>query len=391
MDGPLVTLSALNRLARSRALAYGASAALLVAFGAAGASVFPFATGMPENTGVYRPPQPVTGLLPDKGIPVYDLLGEVRTRRSGIASMDEGGYIRVARYDRTETPADRPEPVLLAANVRTLWVLATDADRAELRETAAEFVAAARVAIEGALASPVFAREYKPVLEDSVARAFSEAWNAPATRDAAAAVLRIGQPMFRGVVADDLRPALLERLTPAIWEAARGSAANLLEVFSRGFTLDLVPLEEAVAGALADERVRKGATDAVAALAATPQARHLAEVMATELVHRLRTDDLFTTTLGNLFGDSRFSAYLAPVGPPALQLARAAPRTLARLEEKADLNSLAADIFKSQARGLSGYVIIYMTPEQRDRIAAIDPLAPVTLGTVTPAAAGGAS
>ncbi|MGQ9366058.1 hypothetical protein [Azospirillum sp. A39] len=384
-----MTLSALHRLVRSRLAAFAAAVLLLLCFGAAGASVFPFATGLPEISASYRPPQPVGGLLPDRAIPVYDLIGDVRTRRSGIAHMDQDGRIQVARYDGVEAADGRSEAVLLSANVRTLWVLATDGDRAELRETAAAFVAAAREAIEGALASPVFAREYKPVLEASVARAFAGAWHAEATQDAAAAVLRIGQPMFREVVADDLRPALLERLTPAMWKAARGSAANLLDVFSEGFTLDLAPLEDAVAGALTDERVRDGTAEAVAELAATPQVQRLAEVMATELIQRLRADDRFTATLGALFGDSRFSANLAPIGPPALQLMRAAPRTLARLEEKADLNSLAADIFKSQARGLSGYVVIYMTPEQRDRIAAIDPLAPVTLAPA--AGEGGAS
>lgn len=368
----------LRRLAGSRRAAIWASALLLLGAGASAASVFPFMAGLPDVTAVYRTPQPVVGMRPGNKLPVYDVQPDGRAVRSGQAYVDEQGRIQLSRYDGRAESAAVPEAVLMPASVRSLWVLATEAEREELRHTARVFVTALGSAVDGAVNSPVFEKEYKPVIEDAIRAAATGAWSAPPVQAAFAELLQVADPMLRQVAADDLRPALVERLQPALWQAVRSNAVNIIDVFSE-LRLDLKPLEAAVSGAIGDRRVRDGMSDMLAILAGTHQMRILAERLGTEFLHNLRNDPRLADTLGRMMQDGRLSAYLEPLGDPALTLARAVPRTLARLDEHADLNSLAADIFKMQARGISSHVVIHMTTKDRDRVAAIDPLAPVSL------------
>lgn len=368
----------LRRLAGSRRAATWASALLLVGAGAAAASVFPFMAGLPDVTAVYRTPQPVVGMKPGVKLPVYDVQPDGRAVRSGQAYVDDQGRLQLSRYDGYGESAAVPEAVLMPASVRSLWVLATEAEREELRNTARGFIRALGAAIDGAVNSPVFDTEYKPVIEDTIRAAATAAWSSPPVQAAFSDLLQVADPMLRQVAANDLRPALVERLQPALWQAVRTNAVNIIDVFS-DFRLDLKPLENAVSGAIGDRRVRDGMANMLAILAGTHQMRILAERLGTEFLNNLRNDPRLADTLGRMMQDGRLSAYLEPLGDPALTLARAVPRTLARLDDHADLNSLAADIFKMQARGISTHVVIHMTTKDRDRVAAIDPLAPVTL------------
>ncbi|HRJ62302.1 MAG TPA: hypothetical protein PKZ99_14110, partial [Azospirillaceae bacterium] len=151
---------------RRRWAAYGFSGLLLIGAALAALSVFPFLTGVPAVTGVYRPASPPPGgeLVPGRAMLVYDVMGQSKTRRSGAASVDADGLVRLTRYDGKLAPKGKEEAVLLAANVRALWVMASDAERAELHHAANEFAAALTLAARQALTSPEFENEYRPLL-----------------------------------------------------------------------------------------------------------------------------------------------------------------------------------------------------------------------------------
>ncbi len=365
---------------RRRWAAYGFSGLLLIGAALAALSVFPFLTGVPAVTGVYRPASPPPGgeLVPGRAMLVYDVMGQSKTRRSGAASVDADGLVRLTRYDGKLAPKGKEEAVLLAANVRALWVMASDAERAELHHAANEFAAALTLAARQALTSPEFENEYRPLLLAAVRRAAAGAWRSQPVRDALADLIMVSRPVADHFLADTVRPVVLERLQPALWATVKDNTTRLLDVFS-GFQFDFRQVERAVTAALSDPRLLREAEETFGVVASTPQMRVLIERFATEAADRLSKDRELADAVGRMMSDGRLAAHLAAIGDPGLRLARTTPRALAQLDENADLNSLAADIFKSQARGQSGHIVVFMSADERRRIQSIDPMAAVVL------------
>lgn len=365
---------------RRRWAAYAASAMLLALAGLAALSVFPFLTGIPAVTGAYRPVGPAPGgeLTPGESLLVYDVMGQSKTRRSGAAEVDAKGVLRLTRYDGDIAPKGKEEAVLLAANVRALWVMASDAEREELHQAANGFASALTQAARQALTSPAFENEYRPLLLAGVRRAALGAWRSQPVRDALNDLILVSRPVADHFIADTVRPVVLERLQPALWATVKDNTARLLDVFG-GFQFDFRQVERAVTAALADPRLLRDAEEAFGVVAGTSQMRVLIERFATEITDRLSKDRELAEAAGRMMSDGRLAAHLAVIGEPGLRLARTTPRALAQLDEKADLNSLAADIFKSQARGQSGHIVVFMSAEQRRRIQSIDPMAAVVL------------
>lgn len=365
---------------RRRWAAYGFSGLLLIGAALGALSVFPFLTGVPAVTGVYRPVGPAPGaeLTPGRAMLVYDVMGQSKTRRSGAASVDSDGLVRLTRYDGKLAPKGKEEAVLLAANVRALWVMASDAERAELHHAANEFATALTHAARQALTSPEFENEYRPLLLAAVRRAAAGAWRSQPVRDALADLIMVSRPVADHFLADTVRPVVLERLQPALWATVKDNTTRLLDVFS-GFQFDFRQVERAVTAALSDPRLLREAEDTFGVVASTPQMRVLIERFATEAADRLSKDRELADAVGRMMSDGRLAAHLAAIGDPGLRLARTTPRALAQLDENADLNSLAADIFKSQARGQSGHIVVFMSADERRRIQSIDPMAAVVL------------
>lgn len=361
---------------RLRWTAYGVSCLLLLSAAWAAFSVFPFLTGVPKPTGIYRPlgPAPGGSLRAGETMMVYDVMGRSKTRRSGAAVVNPDGSLLLTRYDGQFAPKGKEEAVLLAANVRALWVMASDADREELHHAVNAFAAALGHAAQQALTSPEFENEYRPLITAAVRRAAGDAWRSPAVQSALAELITVSRPMATHFTADTLRPVMLERLQPALWATVKDNTARLWDVFS-GFQFDFRQLEKAAVGAVGDPRVLREAEEAFGVVAGTPQMRALLERLAMETADRLSRDRELGDLFGRMMSDGRLAQYLSAIGDPGLALARSAPRTLAQLDEKADLNSLAADIFKSQARGQSGHIVVFMSAADRKRIQNIDPMA----------------
>jgi len=212
----------------------------------------------------------------------------------------------------------------------------------------------------------------------AVRRAAAEAWASPPVQSALADLTVVSRPMISHFTADTLRPVVLERLQPALWATVKDNTARLWDVFS-GFQFDFRQLEKAVTAAIADPRVLREGGEALGVVAGTPQTRALAENFAIQMADRLAHDRELSDLLGRMMSDGRLAEYLSIIGDPGLALARATPRTLAQLDEKADLNSLAADIFKGQARGQSGHLVVFMNAAERQRIQSIDSMAAAAL------------
>lgn len=365
---------------RRRWAAYGFSGVLLIGAALAALSVFPFLTGVPAVTGAYRPSGPAPGgeLAPGRAMLVYDVMGQSKTRRSGAATVGADGLVRLTRYDGKLAPKGKEEAVLLAANVRALWVMASDAERAELHHAANDFAAALTLAARQALTSPEFENEYRPLLLAAVRRAAAGAWRSPPVRDALADLTMVSRPVADHFIADTVRPVVLERLQPALWATVKDNTTRLLDVFS-GFQFDFRQVERAVTAAMSDPRLLREAEEAFGVVASTPQMRLLIERFAAEVADRLSKDRELADAVGRMMSDGRLAAHLAAIGDPGLRLARTTPRALAQLDETAELNSLAADIFKSQARGQSGHIVVFMSADERRRIQSIDPMAAVVL------------
>lgn len=361
-----------------RWMAYLSSVALLMLSAWSAVEVFPFLTGVPAVTAVYRVEGTAFSVAPDDRMLVYDVVGPSKTRRSGAATVDVERNILLARYDGDPSPTGIDEAVLMAANVRTLWVLASDAERAELSVAMNAFGDAVVKAARAALTSEEFEREYRPQIIAAMRRAVSAAWDAPETRDALTELLRIGQPVLNHFTADTLRPVVMSHLQPALWGTVKDNTARLLDIFD-GFQFDFGQIERALIAAIHDERVWRDGRDAAELLSGTPQMRALAASFGGALIGRLLSDEELGVTLRRLMSDGRMARHLEVLGDPGLALARTTPRALAQLDEKADLNSLAADIFKRQARGLSGHVIVFMPTAIREKIQSIDPLAATPL------------
>lgn len=354
--------------------AYLFSAALLVLSAWSAVEVFPFLTGVPAVTGVYRLEGGTFRVASGDRMLVYDVVGPSKTRRSGAATVDAESNIRLARYDGDPSPSGLDEAVVMAANVRTLWVLASDSERAELSRAMNAFGDAVAHALRAALTSREFESEYRPVIIAAVGRSVSGAWDAPETRQALSELLRVGQPVLDHLTADTLRPVVMRHLQPALWGTVKDNTARLLDIFD-GFQFDFGQIERALIAAMHDERVWRDGRDAAELLAGTPQMRALVETFVGAFVGRLLSDEELGAILGRLMSDGRMARHLEILGDPGLALARTTPRALAQLDEKADLNSLAADIFKRQARGLSGHVVVFMPKAVREKVQSIDPLA----------------
>lgn len=366
---------------RRARLAAGASSFLLLALaGLGGASVFPFMTGIPAVTGAYRPAGAVPGgaLTPGATMMVYDVMSGPKTRRSGAATVRPDGALNLTRYDGHSAPKGKEEAVLMPANVRALWVLATDQDRDALHRALNDFAVALGDAARQALTSPEFEGEYRPALAAAVRRAGTAAWSSKPVQDALDDLIKVSRPAFNRLSADTLRPVMMERLQPAVWATVKDNTARLLDVFN-GFQFDFGQMERAATAALSDPRVMRAAEEAAGVVAGTPQMRTLMERYAAETAYKLSKDRDLSALLGRMMSDGRLADYLTPLGDPALALARVAPRSLAQLDEHSDLNSMAADIFKGQARGQSGHLVVFMSPAERRRLQTIDPSAAVLL------------
>ena len=111
----------------------------------------------------------------------------------------------------------------------------------------------------------------------------------------------------------------------------------------------------------------------------TREARILAERLAIGIIDALLRDHRVPDVAARLFWDPRFRAEVQPLYAALVALAGAVPRHLGGLGAENSLNPLAAHVFKAMTLSGATSIIVYVTPDRRDRIERADPDAAVRL------------
>ncbi|AWK85720.1 hypothetical protein [Azospirillum thermophilum] len=368
-------------VSRSGILSAAASAGLLALFAAAGMAALPLRTA--TATWSFSPAVPMDRTLEPtvagSGIPVLTLRPDRTTIRSGYARQEDDGRIRVTLYDPSDPLLARAsEAVLFFADIRTLWMLATEAERSELRQGFDRLGAAMRQSADAILRSPEFTREYRPALQESARDAFDKAWRAPATRAAYDEMMRAAEPIVRDTAMREIRPLVMRRLDGLIWEILQANVGAVLDVFNAR-PWNTAPLEQALEAAMRDVREFGVLERMAGAIVETRQTKLFLQTFANGMMDALAADPRVEATVMRLVTDPRMGVHLAPVGQPVGELSRMAPRILFGVRADADLNALAAYAFHGFINGRTGPVVILMSPQQRDEMLRLDPRAPKLL------------
>lgn len=367
----------MDDVGRSGLLPALASVCLLGLFIAAGMSALPL-RGAPPNLS-FIPVAPES-LPPLNGtFPVLTLRPDRSTIRSGYANRDSDGRIRVTLYDPYEPLlADTSEGVLFSADLRALWLLATDEERARLRAGVNALAQSLRQSADLILHSPEFTNDYRPLLQNAARSAIETAWKQPSTRAAYDEMLRGAEPILRDVANREVRPLLMRRLDGLLWDIVQANVGTVFSVFNAK-PWNMAPVEQAVEAALRDMRDQGVLERAIAQIVETRQSKAFLQVFAGNAIDALAVDHRIEETLFRLATDPRMAAYLSPMSGPTSDLSLMAPRILFGVREGGDLNAVAAYTFNGLVGGHPGPVIILMTPQQRDAMVNVDSTVPKLL------------
>ncbi|SMH35461.1 hypothetical protein [Azospirillum agricola] len=371
----------MDAVGRSGALPVIASLLLLGLFTAAGLSALPLRGAPPSLFFTPAVPDPLPAL--SGGIPVLTLRADRTTIRSGYATREAtdqpGGRLRVTLYDPYEPLlAQASEGVLFSADLRTLWMLATDEERTRLREGFTELAQSLRRSADAILHSPEFNADYRPALQEAARNAIEAAWRSPRTRAAYDEMMRGAEPVLRDTALREIRPILLRRVDGLIWDTVQANIGTVLDVFNAR-PWNTAPIEQALEGALRDIRDQGVMERMVASIFETRQTKAFLQVFAGTTMDMLAADRTVENTLVRLATDPRMTAYLTPMAQPANALSLAAPRILFGVRDGSDLNAMAAYTFNGLIAGRPGPVVILMSPQQRDEMLRLDSRAPKLL------------
>lgn len=380
----------LARLARSRAIArplgLAASASLLFAFALAGNTVLPQAASH-DRVRVYAGaaasgepvPVPIPAQVSAEPIPVFLMRDDRSFVRHAVATAGADGVVRIEFFRSTAAQAaGATEALLFETGPGVLWLASPDESRAELRGRIGELQDQAGQSFEAVITSEVFTREYRPRLRAVLGGAVTAAWDDARSQIAFRDLLARSEPIVRDAMRTEIGEALRPRFEQALWDMARANWSNVLGTLV-GYRLDYTPLNEAVAASLRDPALRRSLLELGDGLLGTVEAQRFFERLVIETVDALVRDPKAMAVAGDLMQDPRLHAELQPLSTALVDLLGALPRHLAGLGNESDLNPLAAQIFKSLTLKRSGRLIMFMTPEHRDRILRLDPDAAIVL------------
>ncbi|HEV7369761.1 hypothetical protein, partial [Arenibaculum sp.] len=299
--------------------------------------------------------------------------------RHAVAEAGDDGVVRIEFFRSTAAQAaGATEALLLEAGPGVLWLVTSDESRAELRTRIGDLQDEAGRSFEAVITSEIFTREYRPrlraVLGDAVAAAWDDARSQIAFRD----LLARSEPIVRDAVRAEIGDALRPRFEQALWDMARANWSNVFGALV-GYRLDYTPFGEAVAASLRDPALRRSLMGLGDELLGTVEAQRFFERLVIGTVDALVRDPQATAVVGDLMQDPRLHAELQPLSAAVMDLLSALPRHLAGLGNESDLNPLAAQIFKSMMLKRRGRLILFVTPEDRDRILRLDPEAAIVL------------
>jgi hypothetical protein len=355
----------------ARAASGFVSGLLILAFFAAGWRVIPHA-GVVDSALIYRGAASVAGISATRPVPVFVMRADRSVVRHGAATIEPGGGLRIEFFRSVagEVP-EATEALLFEPTLEVLWVASTDESQAELGRLRDEFQAVSARTIEGVITSDVFNTVYRPMLRSILTDAVSHAWEDERTQQALAELLESSDTALRRVLTGEIEAILAARVKDALWQMFQANWVNAIGV-PFGYELDYGPLMMAMTAVLRDPRVRETFLAFGSDRLATDEARRLTERFAIGVVDWLVRDRRVPKVVTEMFWDPRLRAMLQPVSDSLMALFSALPRNLGGLGEASSLNPLAAHVFKALVLSQHVPIVLFVTPEDRERIERID-------------------
>jgi hypothetical protein len=327
----------------------------------------------------YRAPAERLHLSPTGTMPVFVVRRDQSAIRHGVARLQPDGVIRVEFYQQyLPELATTSEALLFQPGFAALWAAASDGSQKELLERAQAVQGQVGQTLERVMGSAAFNQEYRPILRSILSDAVTAAWDDDRSKAAFDALLETADPMLRDMLRDEAGKILEIRLERAFWEFIKTNWASPIYVIT-GDKIDYTPLSEAIQGVLRDPNLRDGLLQLGNQLLDTHESRILAERLAIGIVDALLRDHRVPDVAARLFWDARFRTQVQPLYEALVALAGALPRHLGGLGNENSLNPLAAHVFKAMTLNGATSLIVYVTPDRRDRIERTDPDAAVRL------------
>jgi hypothetical protein len=321
----------------------------------------------------YQAPAERLRLSPSGTIPVFVVRRDQSAIRHGVARLQSDGVIRVEFYEQgLPELATTSEALLFQPGFAALWAVASDASQKELLERARAVQGQVGRTLERVIGSDAFNQQYRPVLRSILSDAVTAAWDDDRSRVAFDAMLQTADPMLRDMLRDEAGRILEIRLEHAFWEFIKTNWASPFYVIT-GDKVDYTPLSEAIQGVLRDPRLSDSLLQLGNQLLDTVEARILAERLAIGIIDALLRDHRVPDVAARLFWDARFRVEVQPLYEALVALAGALPRHLGGLGNENSLNPLAAHVFKAMTLNSATSLIVYVTPDRRDRIERADP------------------
>lgn len=354
-----------------------ASLGLLSLFLSAGWAVLPSRHLIP--TWSYRLQDPRDLAAENGTVPVFLMRADRSTLRAGVAHAKADGRIDVTLYDPSDPRLIQgSEGLLFNGDLRVLWLLASDEERAQLRQGLDALGRGLRDAVEAVLRSPEFADDYRTPLKELGRNAIDTAWHDPDTKAAYDELLRSAEPVLREAIGFDLKPIVLKRIEPLVWNLLGANVGALFDVFHPP-AWDITPLEQALEAIQRDVRERGIVEKTGQRILSSWQVKAFLQTFAGTVMDAIARDPGIKEVLGRLFTDPRLGAYLKPASQPASDLARLAPAVLFGVRPQTDLNAIAAFTFRGFITGRPGQLIILMSPQHREEMLRLDRYSPKLL------------
>lgn len=352
---------------KHRRLTMLSSAVLAALFLSGGMIVFP--KPRTEAPRAYALPRSLTAPPAGTEMPVFRLRGDAMPLKAGSALV-LGDAVHVGLWP--STPGDlaaAADPVMLNADLRTLWVLADPEGRAALRKAGDSLLKVMRDMLK-ASASPVFEAEYMPAIRGLVRRAMLKAWNEPETRHAFADALHTVDTEAIEDNLSNVGGVLVEKLEGHLWQRVKSATARL---FGMGGAAEASGVMSEL---LRDPRVQRDLGEAVPHLLQGREFDAFVVRFAAAFANALLAEDDLLPVMLKIAGDTRVIASQAGVGDRLSDLLRTMPRHLAHLREDRDHNALASYVIRTLLQGRKGWLVVYLTPEQRAALGLADAIAP---------------
>jgi hypothetical protein len=316
----------------------------------------------------------VTGTMP-----VFVMRQDQSAIRHGVARVQPDGLIRVDLYDEALPEfATTSEALLFQPGFAALWAAASEASQKELLKRAEAVQGQVGRTLEQVMGSEVFNREYRPALRAILTDAVTAAWDGDRSKVAFDSLLATADPMLRDMLRDEAGKIMEVRLERAFWEFIKTNWASPLYVIT-GDQIDYTPLSEAIQGVLQDPRLSDALLRLGNQVLDTHESRIFAERLAIGIIDALLRDHRVPDVAARLFWDARFRDEVQPLYEALVALGGALPRHLGGLGNENSLNPLAAHVFKAMTLNSATSLIVFVTPDRRDRIERADPDAAVRL------------